>query len=116
MPLVAGIPNLFQAFFSILEPGKSIPAHEGPYCGYLRYHLGLIVPEESPPDDQKYGCAAVLAATTMTMAAVTRISRRRSTMAHRGGMVSSRQADDAARTFRAVVITHPPRAVRVLPG
>ncbi len=56
--LIAGLPNVFQAFFSILEPGKSIPAHEGPYCGYLRYHLGLIVPEESPPQlrihDQHY--------------------------------------------------------------
>jgi aspartyl/asparaginyl beta-hydroxylase (cupin superfamily) len=47
--LIASIPNVFQAFFSILEPGKSIPEHEGPYCGYLRYHLGLIVPPDSPP-------------------------------------------------------------------
>ncbi|MEV4317502.1 aspartyl/asparaginyl beta-hydroxylase domain-containing protein [Actinocrispum sp. NPDC049592] len=47
--LVGSIPNVFQAFFSILEPGKSIPEHEGPYCGYLRYHLGLIVPPDSPP-------------------------------------------------------------------
>jgi aspartate beta-hydroxylase len=43
------IPNLMQAFFSILEPGKSIPLHEGPYLGYLRYHLGLHVPEINPP-------------------------------------------------------------------
>ncbi len=64
------------------------------------------------PDDQKYGCVAVLTATTTTMAAVTRTSRRRSAMAHRGGMDSSRQADDATRTFRAVVITHLPRAAR----
>ena len=68
------------------------------------------------PDDQKYGCAAVLAATTMTMAAVTRISRRRSSMAHRGGMDSSRQADDVPRTLRAVVIMRLPRAVRGLRG
>lgn len=47
--LLAGIPDLFQAFFSILDPGKSIPAHSGPYCGYLRYHLALVVPEERPP-------------------------------------------------------------------
>ena len=52
------IPGLFEAFFSILEGGKSIPAHEGPYRGYLRYHLGLVVPEKDPPSirlkDQVY--------------------------------------------------------------
>lgn len=47
--LLEGVPGLFQAFFSILEAGKSIPAHEGPYRGYLRYHLGLVIPEDSPP-------------------------------------------------------------------
>jgi aspartyl/asparaginyl beta-hydroxylase (cupin superfamily) len=49
MALLEGIPGLFEAFFSILEGGKSIPHHEGPYRGYLRYHLGLIVPEKDPP-------------------------------------------------------------------
>jgi aspartate beta-hydroxylase/beta-hydroxylase len=43
------IPNLFQAFFSILDGGKSVPAHRGPYRGYLRYHLGLVVPPVDPP-------------------------------------------------------------------
>ena len=43
------IPGLFQAFFSILEGGKSIPAHCGPYRGYLRYHLPLLVPKNNPP-------------------------------------------------------------------
>jgi aspartyl/asparaginyl beta-hydroxylase (cupin superfamily) len=56
--LLDGIPGLFEAFFSILEGGKSIPAHEGPYRGYLRYHLGLVVPENDPPSirlkDQVY--------------------------------------------------------------
>jgi aspartyl/asparaginyl beta-hydroxylase (cupin superfamily) len=56
--LLEGIPGLFEAFFSILEGGKSIPHHEGPYRGYLRYHLGLIVPEKNPPSirlkDQVY--------------------------------------------------------------
>jgi aspartyl/asparaginyl beta-hydroxylase (cupin superfamily) len=47
--LLDGIPGLFEAFFSILEGGKKIPAHEGPYRGYLRYHLGLVVPEKNPP-------------------------------------------------------------------
>jgi aspartyl/asparaginyl beta-hydroxylase (cupin superfamily) len=43
------VPNMIQAFFSILDPGKSVPAHEGPYLGYLRYHLGLRVPRDNPP-------------------------------------------------------------------
>ncbi len=46
---LARVPNLIQAFFSILEPGKSVPEHEGPYLGYLRYHLGLRVPAQNPP-------------------------------------------------------------------
>lgn len=44
-----GVPRLTQAFFSVLDPGKSIPLHEGPYLGYLRYHLALRVPAEDPP-------------------------------------------------------------------
>ncbi len=47
--LLDTIPNVFQAFFSILDPGKSIPRHAAPYRGYLRYHLGMKVPQENPP-------------------------------------------------------------------
>ena len=47
--LIDRIPNLWQAFFSILDPCKSIPPHEGPYKGYLRFHLGLKIPEKNPP-------------------------------------------------------------------
>ena len=47
--LLDKVPHLIQAFFSILEPGKSIPLHEGPYLGYLRYHLGVRVPKNNPP-------------------------------------------------------------------
>jgi aspartyl/asparaginyl beta-hydroxylase (cupin superfamily) len=43
------IPNLFQVMFSVLEPGKSIPAHVGPYKGYLRYHLTIKAPTDNPP-------------------------------------------------------------------
>ena len=39
------IPGLTTAMFSILEPGKRLPPHRGPYNGVLRLHLGLIVPE-----------------------------------------------------------------------
>jgi len=31
--------------FSILSPGKHIPAHRGAWNGILRFHLGLMVPE-----------------------------------------------------------------------
>lgn len=55
---LAQVPNMIQAFFSILDPGKSVPKHEGPYLGYLRYHLGLRVPKNKPPkivvNDQDY--------------------------------------------------------------
>ena len=43
------VPGILQAFFSVLEPGKSVPLHDGPYIGYLRYHLALRVPTDNPP-------------------------------------------------------------------
>ena len=43
--IVNKIPGLTTAMFSILEPGKHIPHHRGPYNGVLRLHLGLIIPE-----------------------------------------------------------------------
>jgi beta-hydroxylase len=43
--ILQGIPGLTTAMFSILEPGKHIPPHRGPYNGVLRLHLGLLVPE-----------------------------------------------------------------------
>ena len=45
--LLREIPGMTTAMFSILSPGKHIPAHGGPYKGVLRCHLALIVPE--PP-------------------------------------------------------------------
>jgi ornithine lipid ester-linked acyl 2-hydroxylase len=38
---------IHTAWFSVLEPGKSLPFHRGPYNGVLRYHLGLIIPEDA---------------------------------------------------------------------
>lgn len=56
--ILNNISSVQQAFFSILEGGKSIPPHEGPYCGIIRYHLALKVPQENPPSirikDQYY--------------------------------------------------------------
>jgi len=43
--IVQKIPGLKTAMFSILEPGKHLPAHKGPYNGVLRLHLGLRIPE-----------------------------------------------------------------------
>jgi len=45
--LVESVPGMVTAMFSILAPGKEIPPHRGPYKGLLRYHLGLIVPQEA---------------------------------------------------------------------
>jgi beta-hydroxylase len=41
------IPGLITVMFSILEPGKHLPPHRGPYNGVLRLHLGLRIP--GPP-------------------------------------------------------------------
>lgn len=49
LELVREIPGMYQAMFSILEPGKNVVAHVGPSRSYLRYHLGLMVPTKNPP-------------------------------------------------------------------
>lgn len=36
--------QIHNAFFSILDPGVEIPPHFGYYKGYLRYHLGIVIP------------------------------------------------------------------------
>lgn len=41
------IPGLQTAFFSVLRPGAHLPLHRGPYKGVVRYHLGLVVPEDA---------------------------------------------------------------------
>jgi ornithine lipid ester-linked acyl 2-hydroxylase len=43
--LVAAVPGMKTAMFSILAPRKHIPDHCGPYKGVIRYHLALKVPE-----------------------------------------------------------------------
>lgn len=44
--LIEQIPGMKTAFFSILAPGKHIPAHRGVYNGVIRCHLGVKVPTE----------------------------------------------------------------------
>ena len=43
------IPHMVDAWFSIIEPRKSIPAHRGMYRGLLRYHIAFKVPDNNPP-------------------------------------------------------------------
>jgi beta-hydroxylase len=43
--LISRVPGMMTAFFSILGPGLRIPPHRGPWKGFIRYHLGLMVPE-----------------------------------------------------------------------
>jgi ornithine lipid ester-linked acyl 2-hydroxylase len=45
--LVEQIPGMTTAFFSILSPHKHIPAHRGVFKGFVRYHLGLKIPDPS---------------------------------------------------------------------
>jgi len=45
--LVAAVPGMQTAMFSILAPGKHIPEHNGPYKGLIRYHLGVKVPRDA---------------------------------------------------------------------
>jgi beta-hydroxylase len=44
--IVAQIPGLNSAFFSILAPGTHIPNHRGVTKGLITCHLGLIVPRD----------------------------------------------------------------------
>jgi ornithine lipid ester-linked acyl 2-hydroxylase len=44
--LLAQVPHLQTAWFSIISPGYHIPPHRGVTKGILRAHLGLIVPRD----------------------------------------------------------------------
>lgn len=44
--IVAQVPGLNSAFFSILAPGTHIPDHRGVTKGLITCHLGLIVPRD----------------------------------------------------------------------
>lgn len=41
------IPRIKQAFFSILYPNQYIRPHRGYYHGFMRYHLGVIIPNNN---------------------------------------------------------------------
>ena len=42
--LLRDIPGVYTAFFSVLEPGQHIKAHWGYWKGFVRYHLGVLIP------------------------------------------------------------------------
>jgi beta-hydroxylase len=48
--------QIHNAMFSILDPGVEIPQHAGYYKGYLRYHMGVVIPNNDTDkiDDKAY--------------------------------------------------------------
>jgi len=50
--LVRSVPGVCNAFFSILEPRQYVKPHWGYFKGFVRYHLGVIIPD----DNQKQQC------------------------------------------------------------
>jgi beta-hydroxylase len=45
--LLAGIPSVNAAMFTLLPPGSRLGAHRDPFAGSLRYHLGLVTPNSN---------------------------------------------------------------------
>lgn len=41
------IPRVYTAFFSVLEPHQHIAPHYGYYKGFLRYHMGVLIPRNN---------------------------------------------------------------------
>jgi len=44
--LLRGIPNISAAMFTTLPPGAVLNPHKDPYAGSMRYHLGLVTPND----------------------------------------------------------------------
>jgi aspartyl/asparaginyl beta-hydroxylase (cupin superfamily) len=45
--LLRSIPGVYTAFFSVLEPHQHIKAHWGYWKGFVRYHLGVVIPDNN---------------------------------------------------------------------
>jgi aspartyl/asparaginyl beta-hydroxylase (cupin superfamily) len=41
------IPDMDTAFFSVLDPKQYVTPHWGYYKGFLRYHLGVLIPNDN---------------------------------------------------------------------
>ncbi|WP_230492487.1 aspartyl/asparaginyl beta-hydroxylase domain-containing protein [Martelella alba] len=56
--LLRALPSVKAAMFAELPDGSRLPRHRDPYAGSLRYHLGLITPEDDrcfiEVDGQRY--------------------------------------------------------------
>lgn len=48
--LLKQIPGIRSSFFSILDANQYIKPHKGSYHGFLRYHLGVIIPYNNESD------------------------------------------------------------------
>ena len=44
--LLRGIPDVSAAMFATLPPGAVLNPHKDPYAGSMRYHLGLVTPND----------------------------------------------------------------------
>lgn len=49
--LVRSVPRVYTAFFSIIEPHQRITPHWGYYKGFVRYHLGVVIPNDNANDE-----------------------------------------------------------------
>ena len=54
MRIVSQHPEIISAYLSIRGPHKTLPPHEGPWSGVLRAHLGVVVPEPKPGQDNPH--------------------------------------------------------------
>ncbi len=45
--LLRGLPGVYTAFFSVLEPHQHIKPHWGYWKGFVRYHLGVVIPDDN---------------------------------------------------------------------
>jgi len=45
--LIRRLPGIYTAFFSVLEPRQELQPHFGYYKGFLRYHMGVLVPKNN---------------------------------------------------------------------
>jgi len=56
--LLRGIPSIHAAMFTVLAPHSHLVRHRDPFAGSLRYHLGLVTPNDDRcrifVDDQPY--------------------------------------------------------------
>jgi beta-hydroxylase len=46
LAVLRGIPTVKAAMFAMLPPGGTLSLHRDPYAGSLRYHLGLVTPND----------------------------------------------------------------------